>query len=283
VFVNVAACVLYVVCFLHACSVLLHQTQYNAHSLPPPNPQPTLTKQTQQLFIVANPVMGIIFLGVKDSTLPAAAGKAYVSPEAFRSNIEAILDAGTKAGVRRWLVITPPPIIEPPDKKGARSTANTQKYVDALSSLARARGAAFLDIFSQWPKTAGWDARYFLPDKLHLSADGNARLFSDVMAAVRVRCFLGLGGGWACSLCGLLFVSATTRARDFTTTLSQTTTTTTHTTAQTTTDAPPGAAARHGPGHDGVAVPADGRDRPRGPRAGVCGDGVRVTAGLAVA
>lgn len=135
--------------------------------------------------------MGIIFLGVKDSTLPAAAGKAYVSPEAFRSNIEAILDAGTKAGVRRWLVITPPPVIEPPDKKGARSTANTQKYVDALSSLARARGAAFLDIFSQWPKTAGWDARYFLPDKLHLSADGNARLFSDVMAAVRVRWFFG--------------------------------------------------------------------------------------------
>lgn len=162
--------------------------------------------------------------------------KAYTPPERYGSNIDAMIAAGKAAGVRHWLLITPPPVYEVPGKtvrprrahtntrvlkgggppaaqarrgrrahprvpldthilspppaplqQGARSSANTRLYVDQLHALGRKHDAAVLDIFSGWGAVAGWADKWLQADRLHLNAEGNAKLFSDVMATIKVR------------------------------------------------------------------------------------------------
>ncbi|KAF8073249.1 PLP3B [Scenedesmus sp. PABB004] len=180
------------------------------------------------LWAAANPTLGIIFLGVKDSITQAVAGSHYVSPSQFESNVQAIIDAGKRAGVSKWVIITPPPVCEackgstpvrgaaPPRLPGPfprrarrapwrctpvtraapraaaaaaqkpwdRENAHTAQYVSALSRLASANGAAYVDIFTAWGADPAWHTKYLLPDKLHLNAAGNDALAAAVLRAI---------------------------------------------------------------------------------------------------
>ncbi|KIZ05501.1 hypothetical protein MNEG_2456 [Monoraphidium neglectum] len=139
------------------------------------------------LFDVTNPIMGIAFLGVKDSQVKQAAGKAYISPEKFFENVDAIVSKGNEQGIRHWLLITPPPVVETPGKPGARSLANSQLYVDQLQALGRKHNATVLDIFTTWQRVPDWQTKFINPDKLHLGPGGNDKLFNDVLSTIKAQ------------------------------------------------------------------------------------------------
>lgn len=59
-----------------------------------------------------------------------------------------------------------------------RENAHTILYVQQLKQAAQKNGAAFLDIFTPWQQDPDWHNKYLLPDKLHLSDQGNSELFN---------------------------------------------------------------------------------------------------------
>ncbi|WIA29823.1 hypothetical protein OEZ86_012294 [Tetradesmus obliquus] len=140
------------------------------------------------LFNVGNPALGIIFLGVKDSLTPAVSGNHYISPQQFGSNVQRIMDAGKKAGISKFLLITPPPVCEAckgkTPKPWDRENSHSVQYVQQLAQLASRNGAAFLDIFSAWQADPDWHNKLLLPDKLHLSPKGNEVLFNAIVSTL---------------------------------------------------------------------------------------------------
>ncbi|KAI8473208.1 MAG: SGNH hydrolase-type esterase domain-containing protein [Monoraphidium minutum] len=139
------------------------------------------------LFDVTNPIMGVLFLGVKDSMIKAASGKIFTPPDKFREYVDAIMQDGEAAGIRYWLIITPPPVWELPGKPGARTMANTQLYADALWDLGKKYNATVLDIFANWQRVPDWTTQFINADRLHLSAGGNEKLFNDVLNTIKAQ------------------------------------------------------------------------------------------------
>lgn len=68
-----------------------------------------------------------------------------------------------------------------------RENAHTILYVQQLQQLAQNNSAAFLDIFTPWQQDPDWDKKYLLPDKLHLSAQGNAELFNQIIKTLETQ------------------------------------------------------------------------------------------------
>lgn len=65
-----------------------------------------------------------------------------------------------------------------------RENSHTTLYVQQLQQLASKNSAAYLDIFNAWQADPDWHNKLLLPDKLHLSAQGNDLLFNQIVQAL---------------------------------------------------------------------------------------------------
>jgi hypothetical protein len=65
-----------------------------------------------------------------------------------------------------------------------RENAHTILYVQQLQQLAAKYNGAFVNIFSDWQMIPDWSDQYLLPDKLHINALGNEKIFEAVMKGI---------------------------------------------------------------------------------------------------
>jgi len=57
-------------------------------------------------------------------------------------------------------------------------------YVQQLQQLATKYNGAFVNIFNDWQKVPDWHTQYLLPEKLHINALGNQKVFEAVMKGI---------------------------------------------------------------------------------------------------
>lgn len=68
-----------------------------------------------------------------------------------------------------------------------RENAHSRQYVEQLKSLANKHKAGFVDIFEEWQKDPNWADKLLLPDKLHLSNQGNQLLWKQMQEAIAAQ------------------------------------------------------------------------------------------------
>jgi lysophospholipase L1-like esterase len=68
-----------------------------------------------------------------------------------------------------------------------RENAHSRQYVDQLRSLAYKHKAGFVNIFDEWQKDPSWADKLLLPDKLHLSTEGNQLLWKQMQEVIAAQ------------------------------------------------------------------------------------------------
>lgn len=141
------------------------------------------------------PVAVTIFFGANDAARLEGTGKRqHVPVEEYKDNLRKIVQH-IKSGSPNTLVIliTPPPIDVEGRREYARSLYGdkasetpdrtneaTGVYAKQCVTLANELGLPSVDVWSKMQETEGWQKK-FLSDGLHLTPEGNAVVFSEVV------------------------------------------------------------------------------------------------------
>ena len=145
------------------------------------------------------PTLCTIFFGANDAALPdRTSGKQHVSLEVYVNNLRSMVTYLRKeAGVRRVVLIAPPPVSEAhrvvhaKEKYGVdlvlgseRTVEMTGKYAAACKGLAAELGVPCVDLWSRFVGVEGYGDR-LLNDGLHLTAEGNGLVAEAVLEVLK--------------------------------------------------------------------------------------------------
>ena len=145
------------------------------------------------------PALCTIFFGANDAALPdRTSGKQHVSLEVYVNNLRSMVTYLRKeAGVRRVVLIAPPPVSEAhrvvhaKEKYGVdlvlgseRTVEMTGKYAAACTGLAAELGVPCVDLWSRFVGVEGYGDR-LLNDGLHLTAEGNGLVAEAVLEVLK--------------------------------------------------------------------------------------------------
>lgn len=138
----------------------------------------------------------VIFFGANDSSLPGPNPKQHVPLSSFRSNLVEMCTYLNSIGVNSssQILITPPPLCESKwtltcKEKGCdttdRSSANTQRYAQAVLDMGQERDIVTLDLFGELSKKDNLDE--YLSDGLHLGLQANKVLADLAIPALEAK------------------------------------------------------------------------------------------------
>ncbi|GFP92360.1 GDSL esterase/lipase at5g62930 [Phtheirospermum japonicum] len=141
------------------------------------------------------PVAVTIFFGANDAALLSGTGKKqHVPKDEYKDNLRKMVHHIKNLSPNTLVVlITPPPV----DKQGRREFARslygdkasevddrtnevTGEYADECVNLAQEIGVPSINLWSKMQETNGWQKK-FLSDGLHLTPEGNAVIFQEVV------------------------------------------------------------------------------------------------------
>lgn len=141
------------------------------------------------------PLLVTVFFGANDATLPDRIHmRQHVPIPEYKENLRKII-SHIKGICETTLVvlITPPPIDEESLRETAwkdwgakaedlstRENETTGTYAKACIEVAMMAGVPVIDLWSSMQEKAGWQKTY-LSDGLHLSPDGNAVVFKELL------------------------------------------------------------------------------------------------------
>ncbi|MBA0690095.1 hypothetical protein Goari_007791 [Gossypium aridum] len=141
------------------------------------------------------PVATTIFLGANDAALAGRTSeRQHVPVEEYKENLRKIVRHLKECSPTMLIVlITPPPIDEEGRMEYARETygekamtlpertnETTGVYAKGCIELAGELGVRSINLWSKMQETDGWQKKY-LRDGLHLTAEGNAVVFDEVV------------------------------------------------------------------------------------------------------
>lgn len=138
----------------------------------------------------------IIFFGANDSSLAGPNPKQHVPLSSFRSNLVEMCTYLNSVGVSSssLIFITPPALCESKwaltcKERGYdttdRSSANTQRYAQAVLDVGQERDIVTLDLFGELSKKSNLDE--YLSDGLHLSLQANKVLADLAIPALEAK------------------------------------------------------------------------------------------------
>lgn len=140
------------------------------------------------------PRLVTIFFGANDASDPSASHAVlHVPLPEYNENIRKIVAHVKKQSASTHIVlITPPPIHEKTllafaepmfgDTSGVPTRRNelTKLYADELVKVGEATGVRVINLWSTFMEAPNWGEKY-LSDGLHLSAEGNAKFFEELV------------------------------------------------------------------------------------------------------
>lgn len=138
----------------------------------------------------------VIFFGANDSSLPGPNPKQHVPLSSFRSNLVEMCTYLNTIGISSssLILITPPALCESKwaltcKEKGCeitdRSSANTQRYAQAILDIGQERDIVTLDLFGELSKKSNLDE--YLSDGLHLDLQANKVLADLAIPALEAK------------------------------------------------------------------------------------------------
>lgn len=138
----------------------------------------------------------LIFFGANDSSLPGPNPKQHVPVSSFRSNLIEMCAYLNSIGIdsSSLILITPPALCESKwaltcKERGSsttdRSSANTQRYAQAVLDAGQERDIVTLDLFGELAKKNNLDE--YLSDGLHLGLQANKVLADLAIPALEAK------------------------------------------------------------------------------------------------
>uniref|UniRef100_A0A0D6QZP6 Uncharacterized protein n=1 Tax=Araucaria cunninghamii TaxID=56994 RepID=A0A0D6QZP6_ARACU len=149
------------------------------------------------------PSVVTVFFGANDAALLGRSNeRQHVPLQEYKTNLHRIVTHLKKCSDSMLIVlITPPPIDEFERRQYARATygENAAKlpertnevagtYAKSCIEVATDSGVPVIDLWSKMQETLGWEQKY-LSDGLHLTSDGNAIVFGEVLKILDARGF----------------------------------------------------------------------------------------------
>ena len=139
----------------------------------------------------------VIFFGANDSSLPGPNPKQHVPLSSFRSNLVEMCTYLNSIGISSssLILITPPALCESKwaltcKEKGCettdRSSANTQRYAQAVLDVGQERDIVTLDLFGELSKK-NTNLDEYLSDGLHLGLQANKVLADLAIPALEAK------------------------------------------------------------------------------------------------
>lgn len=140
----------------------------------------------------ARPDVVIIFFGANDAVDEKV--PQHVPLEEYRTNLRSMVESTQKSlPATEIILMTPPPVYEPVLEENNRlkgkpllvdrTCARTEKYASAVLSLAEDMGVHAVDNFYSMDPTKPSREGY-LRDGLHLSAQGNRKVYENILALI---------------------------------------------------------------------------------------------------
>ncbi|XP_050871133.1 GDSL esterase/lipase At5g62930 [Lathyrus oleraceus] len=137
------------------------------------------------------PVATTIFFGANDAALMGRTNeRQHVPIPEYKQNLKKIVKYLKSSSPTMLIVlITPPPVCEEgrtlyrdnaSDKLSERTNEVTGEYAKACVETAKEIGVPSIDLWSKMQETDGWNKK-FLWDGLHLTVDGNAVVYQEVI------------------------------------------------------------------------------------------------------
>lgn len=147
------------------------------------------------------PLVATVFFGANDAVLLGRSSeRQHVPLIEYKENLHRIIIHLKKCSDSMLVVlITPPPIDENGRRQYARATygenavelpertnETTGTYAKCCIEVATASGVPVIDLWSRMQETVGWQQKY-LSDGLHLTPEGNALLFEELVKRLSAR------------------------------------------------------------------------------------------------
>lgn len=141
------------------------------------------------------PLATTIFFGANDAALSGGTSeRQHVPIQEFKHNLQKmVLHLKSCSPTMLIVLITPPPVCEEGRRAYAislhgnnarelseRTNEVTGQYANACVEIAKEMGVAYINLWSKMQETEGWQKK-FLWDGLHLTPDGNAVVFQEVI------------------------------------------------------------------------------------------------------
>lgn len=138
----------------------------------------------------------VIFFGANDSSLPGPNPKQHIPLSSFRSNIVEMCIYLNSIGIgsSSLILVTPPALCESKwaltcRERGSdttdRSSANTQRYAQAVLDVGQERDIVTLDLYGELSKKSNLDE--YLSDGLHLDQKANEVLADLAIPALEAK------------------------------------------------------------------------------------------------
>lgn len=141
----------------------------------------------------------LVFFGANDAAEPKVSPAQHVPLEQYKANLVGIIRALRQQEVQRMLILAPPPVDkeawnERARKKGysegSRDDELAKRYAMACEQVVEEEAKAFTSIalcnlWEEFHQDQDWKA--LLSDGLHLSAEGNRRVFESIKAKICAR------------------------------------------------------------------------------------------------
>ncbi|XP_024636213.1 GDSL esterase/lipase At5g62930 [Medicago truncatula] len=141
------------------------------------------------------PLATAIFFGANDSALSGRTSeRQHVPIQEYKHNLQKmVLRLKSCSPTMLIVLITPPPVCEEGRRAYAislygnnarelseRTNEVTGQYANTCVEMAKEMGVAYINLWSKMQETEGWQKK-FLWDGLHLTPDGNAVVFQEVI------------------------------------------------------------------------------------------------------
>lgn len=141
------------------------------------------------------PLATAIFFGANDAALSGRTSeRQHVPIQEYKHNLQKmVLRLKSCSPTMLIVLITPPPVCEEGRRAYAislygnnarelseRTNEVTGQYANACVEIAKEMGVAYINLWSKMQETEGWQKK-FLWDGLHLTPDGNAVVFQEVI------------------------------------------------------------------------------------------------------
>ncbi|CAL5211781.1 unnamed protein product [Lathyrus oleraceus] len=142
------------------------------------------------------PVATTIFFGANDAALIGRTNeRQHIPIPEYKQNLQKIVNhLKSRSSTMLIVLITPPPVCEEgrralaislygdnaSNKLSERTNEATGEYAKACIETAKEMGVPYIDLWSKMQETDGWKKK-FLWDGLHLTVDGNAVVYQEVI------------------------------------------------------------------------------------------------------
>lgn len=135
----------------------------------------------------AKPKAVTIMFGSNDSFIDSGRTESRVSLDAYRHNLETMIERAKAAGIRPVLMTPPRWGLRPINGLGENPNPRLEAYVEVCREIAAQRSVPLVDHFADWKAAEehGQQLRLWLLDGLHPNAEGHQRMAALLLPLLR--------------------------------------------------------------------------------------------------